>query len=87
MDRLDAGDALSKEKIIDTESRRLKVLNRIQGQGYREPFSLGPVKITFYEAGHVPGAAMILIESQTDARLLSAIRCLPGYFAYVRSLC
>ena len=38
-------------------------LQRIHGNGYGSPFTVGNVKITFYEAGHIPGAAMIYLES------------------------
>lgn len=40
-----------------------KALQRIHGNGYGSSFTVGNVKITFYEAGHIPGAAMIYLES------------------------
>ena len=38
-------------------------MERIQTVSYHRSFSVGSVRITFYEAGHVPGAAMIYMES------------------------
>lgn len=60
-----------------TEEQRLartvrvsRALDRIHPVGYMQTFSLGPVRVTFYEAGHVPGAAMIHIESEREGSIL-----------------
>lgn len=59
----------SLEQIIGAEFDTANALARIQTQNYFQPLRIGPVKITFYEAGHVPGAAMILVESDEGSLL------------------
>lgn len=58
------------EQRIGVESNTLQALDRIQPLNYLQPINIGPLRITLTEAGHVPGAAMILIESQHEGSLL-----------------
>lgn len=48
-----------KQKFAVSES-----IERIQAVGYSKSFSIGNVTVTFFEAGHVPGAAAIYLQSQ-----------------------
>lgn len=48
---------------IQDELAKSMALERIQTVSYGKTFSLGPLRVTFYNAGHVPGAAMIYFES------------------------
>ncbi len=50
-------------RMIQDELIKSSVMERIQTMSYGRSFTLGPLKVTFYEAGHVPGAAMIYLES------------------------
>lgn len=43
--------------------RTEEAIQRIRTVSYRRPIVIHGVRITFYEAGHVPGAAMIYMES------------------------
>lgn len=61
---------LTLEQRIGMETSTLQALDRIQSLNYLQPINIGPLRITFYEAGHIPGAAMILIESQHEGSLL-----------------
>lgn len=56
----EANDNLSdfKQKFAVSES-----IDRIQPIGYSRSFSVGTVTVTFLEAGHVPGAAAIYLQS------------------------
>ena len=38
------------------------VLNNWKTIGYKKPFKIGDAKITFHDAGHIPGSAMAFIE-------------------------
>lgn len=70
LDRCYEESGASMEKRIGVETSTRRVLERIQPLNYLQPIRIGPVQITFYEAGHVPGAAMILIESRQEGSLL-----------------
>lgn len=50
------------EEIIYTESDVDKAMALWEGKDYRETVSVGGLKITFYDAGHVLGSAMIEVE-------------------------
>ena len=70
LDRCYGENESSMEKRIGTEASTRHALERIQPLNYLQPIQIGSVRITFYEAGHVPGAAMILIESQREGKFL-----------------
>ncbi|PSQ22628.1 MBL fold metallo-hydrolase [Halobacteriales archaeon QS_9_67_17] len=38
--------------------------------GYREPFAAAGYEVTFYDAGHIPGSAHVLVEDDDGDRLL-----------------
>ncbi|MDE7244988.1 MAG: MBL fold metallo-hydrolase [Oscillospiraceae bacterium] len=59
----------SLEQKIGAEFDTASALTRIQTQDYFQPVQIGSVKFTFYEAGHVPGAAMIYVESDEGSLL------------------
>lgn len=46
-----------------------KVLARIRRVSYQKPFAVGSVQVTFWAAGHVPGAAMIYLQGQEGSLL------------------
>lgn len=50
------GEIFSK-KDINKATRNFKAIN------YREPFKIGNVKVTAFDAGHIPGSAMYLVEA------------------------
>lgn len=54
---------LYKEMAID------RAMERLLPVGFNRPFAIGPVKVAFYEAGHIPGAAMIYLKG-TNASVL-----------------
>ncbi|MBQ9083443.1 MAG: MBL fold metallo-hydrolase [Clostridia bacterium] len=56
-------------KRFGRESAQLTALQHIRTVPFRSSFQLGPLQITFFEAGHVPGAAMIYIEGQHETFL------------------
>ena len=68
-DRYCAADNDSLEQKISAEVGRFQALERIQPQNYLQPIKIGPVSVTFFEAGHVPGAAMVYVESQEGSFL------------------
>lgn len=70
LDNTYATDNRSLEEKISAEFGAARILERIQPQNYLQPIQIGSVRITFYEAGHVPGAAMILLESPHEGTLL-----------------
>lgn len=70
LDRYYGLNESSHEKRIGAETNIRQVLERIQPMDYMQPIWVGTVQVTFHEAGHVPGAAMIMIESQREGRLL-----------------
>lgn len=83
-DRTPRGSSL--EQRIGTETATRQALDRIQPVNFLQPIHIGSLRITFYEAGHVPGAAMILIESRNEGSLLytgdfrrASSRLTPGY--------
>lgn len=87
MDRYQGENEFSMEKRIGTETSTRQVLDRIQPLNYIQPVQIASVQVTFYEAGHVPGAAMILIESRREGTLLytgdfrrSPSGLTPGYY-------
>lgn len=70
MDSNHTPDGSSPEQRIAEETGTLRALDRIQPLHYLQPVRIGPLRVTFYEAGHIPGAAMILIESQHEGSFL-----------------
>ena len=48
---------------LSREMRSEDAIRSVTAVSYGKPFFIGPVKVTFYPAGHVPGAAMIYLES------------------------
>jgi len=46
------------KRSIGTTINNFKVVN------YRKPFMIGKTRITFFDAGHIPGSAFILLETQ-----------------------
>lgn len=47
-----------------------KAIDRLIPVSYTETVSVGAVRLRLYEAGHVPGAAMVLIESEQEGSFL-----------------
>jgi putative mRNA 3-end processing factor len=52
-----------------TENDRKRVTEVSSTHGYREPFTAAGHEITFYNAGHIPGSAHVLVDDG-DTRLL-----------------
>jgi len=52
-----------------TEPDRKRVTEVSEPHGYREPFEVAGHEVTFYDAGHIPGSAHVLVDDG-DTRLL-----------------
>jgi putative mRNA 3-end processing factor len=46
----------------ETEVKRLRQVS--ETHGYREPFEAAGYEVTFYDAGHIPGSAHVLVDSE-----------------------
>lgn len=51
-------------------------LKRIRPHGYREPYSVGDLKISLWPAGHILGAASVLVESAGRRVFLTGDYCI-----------
>ena len=40
-----------------------QTMHRFRAMPYREPFELGPARVTFYDAGHILGSAITIVEA------------------------
>lgn len=56
-------------KRFGRETQQIKAIQHIQPVSFGKAFQIGPLKITFCEAGHVPGAAMIYVEGSSETFL------------------
>jgi Cft2 family RNA processing exonuclease len=86
MDNLNISENISLEQKNSIELNSINAIERIHPLNFLKPIQIGALQVTFYEAGHVPGAAMILIESQNEGSVLytgdfrkTTTKLTPGY--------
>ncbi len=63
-DKIYMNSKLSGHKLLYKDIELDKAIERLHSVTYSKSFLINKIKVTFYEAGHIPGAAMIFLESK-----------------------